>query len=213
MGRWTLSIGQSGSLETICLRIDYFAFWSMVWACSKQFAFQYLPDHFDFWIMGRSRSKHCTKQYFLCVLGKHISWHIICMLQTWSHKSVTIDSWFLALAIIWPFTQNWNLSTVLKKSQDLTLIITCKIFALSSYIALCKMKTQEEFEYCWKLLKPPLSGLGRSSLNRIPLTVARLSHPHCRFFQHQKHIRQTDFCCWSRVEIVRLKFNHFLLLK
>ena len=44
-------------------------------------------DYFDFWIMGRSRSKHYTKQYFLCVLDKaHVMPHYMHAANTKSQK-------------------------------------------------------------------------------------------------------------------------------
>ena len=142
-------------------------------------------DYFDFWIMGGHAQSTAPNNTSYVYLAKHMSCHIICMLQTRSPKSVTIDSWFLALAFIWSFNQNWNLSTYtcqISLSQDITLTNTCSIFHYNiSHGCHLQNETQEGCVYCWKLLKPLWSGLGWSSLNRIPLTVARFSHTHFRF--------------------------------
>ena len=68
-------------------------------------------DYFDFWIMGGHAQSTAPNNTSYVYLAKHMSWHIICMLKTRCPKSVTIDSWFLALAFVWSFKQNWNLST------------------------------------------------------------------------------------------------------
>ena len=57
-------------------------------------------DYFDFWIMGGHAQSTAPNNTSYVYLAKHMSCHIICMLQTRSPKSVTIDSWFLALAFI-----------------------------------------------------------------------------------------------------------------
>ena len=83
------------------------------WACSMQFTLQYLII-LIFGSRGGHAQSTAPNNTSHVYLAKHMSWHIICMLQTRSPKSVTKDSWFLALAFIWYFNQNWNLSTHVK---------------------------------------------------------------------------------------------------